>query len=171
MSIDSPAPGDTDDAEISIRPYTGPAGGWGSVRAVGRTLTRQQLLPSGVPLLLKQNKAQGFMCPSCAWAKPAHSHPFEFCENGAKAATWEATQHRAGPEFFATHPVSSLEAWRDHDLEMLGRLTHPMRWNAQTDKYEEVSWSTAFAEIGAELRKIEPKAAVFYASSDARPEA
>ena len=43
------------------------------------------------------------MCTSCAWAKPAEPHPFEFCENGAKATIWELTRDRCGPEFFADH--------------------------------------------------------------------
>jgi hypothetical protein len=38
-----------------------------------------------VPSLLStQNKPEGYMCVSCAWAKPAKTHPLEFCENGAK---------------------------------------------------------------------------------------
>ena len=37
------------------------------------------------------------MCVSCAWAKPAEHHPFEFCENGAKATLWELTTRRCTP--------------------------------------------------------------------------
>lgn len=152
---------------IDIEPYEGPAGGWGSAKSVGQVLTRQHLMPRGALLLLKQNKANGFMCSSCAWAKPASPHPFEFCESGAKATTWEATTRRAGPEFFADHKIAELESWPDHDLENLGRLTHPMRWNAKSDRYEPVSWADAFKEIGAELRQIDPHAAVLYASGRA----
>ena len=72
-----------------------------------------------------QNKAEGFMCVSCAWAKPAKPHPGEFCENGAKATAWEITAKRADPSFFAAHTLTELETWRDHDLEAAGRLTHP----------------------------------------------
>ena len=115
-------------------------------------------------MLSRQNKTDGFACVSCAWAKPAHSHVFEFCENGAKATTWEITNRRAEPAFFSEHPVSKLEDWPDHDLEELGRLTQPMRWDAETDKYLPISWQDAFAEIGRELKGIAPGQAVFYMS-------
>ena len=98
------------------------------------------------------------------WAKPGDLHLFEFCENGAKATTWEITNRRAEPAFFSGHRVSALEAWPDHDLEELGRLTHPMRWDPETDRYLPVSWHDAFAEIGRELKAIPPNQAVFYAS-------
>ena len=38
----------------------------------------------------------------------------EFCENGAKAVTWELTQHRVTREFFATHTVRELEQASDY---------------------------------------------------------
>ena len=114
-----------DDAKI--KPYTGPAGGWGSVKSVESILTREGRLISGNALLLKQNKPDGYACVSCAWAKPAKPHPFEYCENGAKATAWELTTKRVTPEFFAEHTLSELRTWPDHDLEEAGRLTHPMR--------------------------------------------
>jgi molybdopterin-dependent oxidoreductase alpha subunit len=147
--------------------YDAPAGGWGSVRSVLNSLRRERVPLSGSILLSRQNKTDGFACVSCAWAKPAHSHMFEFCENGAKATTWEITSRRAEPAFFAEHRVSALEAWPDHDLEQLGRLTHPMRWDAATDKYLPISWQDAFDEIGRELKAIAPNQAVFYASGRA----
>jgi molybdopterin-dependent oxidoreductase alpha subunit len=150
--------------QVKFKPYTAPAGGWGSVRSVFNSLRRERVPASGSLVLSRQNKTDGFACVSCAWAKPARSHMFEFCENGAKATTWEITNRRAEPAFFAGHRVSDLEAWPDHDLEELGRLTHPMRWDAETDKYVPVSWQDAFAEIGRELQAIAPDQAVFYAS-------
>jgi molybdopterin-dependent oxidoreductase alpha subunit len=107
------------------------------------------------------------MCVSCAWAKPAQPHPFEFCENGAKATAWETTSRRAGPAFFAKHTLSELETWSDHDLEEQGRLTHPMRWDAARDKYVPVAWSDAFDEIGRELRSLDPHQVDLYTSGRA----
>ena len=69
-----------------------PAGGWGSLKAVASILTQEEVAILGSEILLKQNKPDGFMCVSCSWAKPAKPHPFEFCENGAKATAWEITQ-------------------------------------------------------------------------------
>jgi molybdopterin-dependent oxidoreductase alpha subunit len=148
-------------------PYDSPAGGWGSVKSLARALTRERVLASAPPALLRQNKPDGFACVSCAWAKPADPHVFEFCENGAKATTWEITSRRVGDDFFASHTLQELETWSDHDLEELGRLTRPMRWEPETDRYVPVEWDEAFEAIGRELKALDPKSAVFYASGRA----
>jgi molybdopterin-dependent oxidoreductase alpha subunit len=153
--------------ELEIKPYEDASGGWGSVRSLVKSLTRDRVSFSGSRVLLKQNKTDGFMCVSCAWAKPADPRMFEFCENGAKATTWEITNKRVTPEFFAKQTVSDLEKWDDHQLEAAGRLTHPMRWDKDTDKYVPVEWSVAFKEIGRELSALDPDQAVFYTSGRA----
>jgi molybdopterin-dependent oxidoreductase alpha subunit len=150
-----------------IEPYKGPAGGWGSVRSVESILTREGRFLSGNALLLKQNKPDGYACVSCAWAKPAEPHPFEYCENGAKATAWELTTKRVTPEFFARHRIAELRTWTDHQLEEAGRLTHPMRWDKASDTYVPVSWEEAFSEIGRELKTFEPDQVVFYCSGRA----
>ncbi|MDB5625057.1 MAG: Oxidoreductase alpha (Molybdopterin) subunit [Tardiphaga sp.] len=150
-----------------IKSYSGPAGGWGSAKSVTEITMREGMAVKGVPLLAHQNKADGYMCVSCAWAKPAKPHPLEFCENGAKATAWEVTSKRADRAFFEAHTLTELEGWRDHDLEEIGRLTHPMRWDSTTDKYVPVSWEEAFAEIGRELRAMNPEAVEFYTSGRA----
>ena len=152
---------------VRIKRYPGPAGGWGSVRSLGDILIRERVPFTGPATLLRQNKSAGFSCVSCAWAKPADPHLFEFCENGAKATAWEITPARTTPDFFAAHTVTELLDWSDYDLEQHGRLTHPMRWDAATDKYLPVTWEAAFQEIGAELRALPPDQAVFYASGRA----
>ena len=154
-----------------IKPYTGPAGGWGSVESLAKSVTRDHVPMTGPRVLLHQNKTGGFMCVSCAWAKPDPPRIFEFCENGAKATTWEVTSKRATPEFFAQHTCTELETWHDHELEYIGRLTQPMRYDAASDKYVAVEWQDAFAEIGRELRSMDPKTAVFYSSGRASLEA
>ncbi len=147
-----------------IEPYNAPAGGWGSIRSLGNILTREGIPVSGGLALMRQNKPGGFDCVSCAWPKPADPHPFEYCENGAKATAWEITTKRVGPDFFAAHTLAELREWRDHDLEKIGRLTHPLRYDAATDRYMPVSWEQAFAEIGAALNATDPRRAIFYAS-------
>jgi molybdopterin-dependent oxidoreductase alpha subunit len=147
--------------------YSGPAGGWGSVSEIAKTIGQEQNPLSGPLVLSKQNKPDGFACVSCAWAKPGKPHVFEFCENGAKATLWELTTHRVTPAFFAEHTLTSLEQWSDHELEEQGRLTEPMRWDAASDKYLPVAWDDAFAEIGRELQAMTPNEAIFYASGRA----
>src|SRR4051812_20302946 len=153
--------------DLEVKPYENASGGWGSVQSLAKSLGRDRVPFSGPRVLLKQNKPDGFMCVSCAWAKPADPRVFEFCENGAKATTWEITTKRVTPEFFAEHTVADLEKWDDHHLEAAGRLTHPMRFDPATDKYVPVEWATAFEEIGRELRALKPESAVFYTSGRA----
>ncbi len=157
--------------EIKFEEYNSPAGGWGSVKSLGSILRQEQVGVEVAGVLIHQNKPDGFACVSCAWGKPAKPHPFEFCENGAKATAWELTSRRAPPEFFLQHTVGELEKWSDHDLEDQGRLTAPLRWDATTDRYIETSWEEAFASIGAELRAQAAQDVVFYCSGRASLEA
>ncbi|MCW5297228.1 formate dehydrogenase [Herbaspirillum lusitanum] len=147
--------------------YNHAAGGWGSVRALGSILTQEHVLASGTRVLMKQNKPDGFACVSCSWAKPADPHVFEFCENGAKATAWEITEKRATPEFFAQHTVTEFESWSDLELEAVGRVTHPMRYDDVSDKYLPIPWDKAFDEICSALRAADPEKVVFYTSGRA----
>ncbi|WP_176084777.1 FdhF/YdeP family oxidoreductase [Martelella sp. HB161492] len=155
-----------------IKAYHEPAGGWGALKAVAATLARQQVEVQGTATLLKANQPEGFDCPGCAWPDPKHTSSFEFCENGAKAITWESTAKRVTADFFATHKVAELWQWSDHALEDQGRLTHPMIYDAESDRYEPIEWEDAFALIGKELNALEsPHQAEFYTSGRASNEA
>ena len=154
-----------------IKPFHGPAGGWGSVRSLAEIMPRERMTPADVLELGRQNKPEGFACVSCAWPKPADHHPFEFCEEGAKATAWELTTLRTTPDFFAAHTLTELRGWRDYDLEQQGRLTHPLRYDPATDKYAACSWDEAFDEIAREMRPLDPKSVVFYSSGRASLEA
>ena len=82
--------------EGSQKDYGGPEGGYGSLKSVSGILVRERVPAKAGRALTQQNKPQGYMCVSCAWAKPARPHPAEFCENGAKATAWEITAKRTG---------------------------------------------------------------------------
>lgn len=152
-------------------PYDAPSGGWGSMQSLVRHASRQQVWGSALGELPRQNKPDGFMCVSCAWAKPAEPHAAEFCENGAKATFWELTSKRATADFFARHTTEELRGWEDFDLENEGRLTCPMRHDPETDRYLPVLWGEAFAAIGRRLKTFDPDRVVFYASGRASLEA
>ncbi|WP_343729247.1 FdhF/YdeP family oxidoreductase [Duganella sp.] len=150
------------------------AGGWGSLKEVGNALLHEHVVLEGSKLLLHQNKPDGYACVSCAWAKPANPHPFEFCESGAKATAWEVTSKRCSEEFFAQHSVGELLGWSDHQLEAVGRLTTPLRWDSASDRYLPIDWDSALQEIGRELRAVpaeQRKGVVFYSSGRAALEA
>jgi molybdopterin-dependent oxidoreductase alpha subunit len=147
--------------------YDRPAGGWGSVHGLTDIVLREKLKPADIAVLRRQNKPDGFACVGCAWPKPEDPHIFEFCENGAKNTAWELTSLRCTPEFFAKHTCGELRQWSDHDLEQQGRLTHPMRWDAKSDRYLPISWESAFEEIGREMRAMQPDETVWYSSGRA----
>jgi molybdopterin-dependent oxidoreductase alpha subunit len=155
------------DDRPDFTPYPGPSGGWGSLKSVAEIVPREKNPVETSKELLRQNKPGGFMCVSCAWAKPHPPHPAEFCENGAKATAWELTSQRVTPDFFREQTLTALREWSDYRLEEAGRLTHPMRYDRATDKYVAASWDEAFAAIGAKLKTYPPRGVVFYASGRA----
>lgn len=141
------------------------------MRALADIFARTGAATAMATILPRQNKPGGVACVSCAWAKPADPHTFEFCENGAKATAWEATSHKIDASFFADHPVSELRRWNDHQLENKGRLVEPMAWDEDSGCYQPIPWDQAFAEIGAQLDSMEPDSVVFYTSGRASLEA
>ena len=153
-------------------PYDAPAGGWGALHATARALREQSVELKGSRALLSMNQPDGFDCPGCAWPDPRHTSSFEFCENGAKAVTWELTKRRVTREFFAAHTVRQLEQESDYWLEEQGRLTEPMRYDPATDHYVPVGWDEAFALVGRELNALnDPNEAEFYTSGRTSNEA
>ncbi len=155
-----------------IRPYNSPAGGWGALKATANAVREQMDITEAPGLLLRTNKPAGFDCPGCAWPDKEHTSTFQFCENGAKAVTWEATNKRVTPEFFAEHTVSELLSWSDYDLENAGRLTHPMVYDHASDTYRPIAWEDAFARIGEVMRSMpDPDMVEFYTSGRASNEA
>lgn len=161
-----------DRAVPGVEPYEGPAGGWGALKAVALAVRDQMGASTDTRALLRMNQPTGFDCPGCAWPDPAKTSSFEFCENGAKAVTWEATAKRVDTDFFAQHSATALWEWSDHQLEDAGRLTHPMRYDRDSDHFVAISWAEAFERVGAGLRALDdPNQAEFYCSGRASNEA
>jgi hypothetical protein len=90
-------------AGAEFEPYESPAGGWGALRATAQALREQSVVLKGSRVLLSMNQPDGFDCPGCAWPDPRHTSSFEFCENGAKAVSFELTKRRVTSEFFAAY--------------------------------------------------------------------
>jgi len=154
-----------------IRRYDAPAGGWGALRSTAKAIRVQMETLKAPITLLRTNQPDGFDCPGCAWPDKEHKSTFQFCENGAKAVTWEATSKRVRPEFFAANTVTSLRAMSDHQLEDMGRLTHPLAYDRDTDTFRAVTWESAFRRVGKILRALAPEQVEFYASGRTSNEA
>ena len=159
-------------SEQKIEFYDGPAGGWGALKSVAHHLNAQGVAVKGAKTLLHANQADGFDCPGCAWPDRDHRSTFEFCENGAKAVAAEATARRATPEVIGARTLTEWAAASDYELEATGRLTEPMVYDPETDRYQRTSWDAAFALIARELQALpDPNQAIFYTSGRTSNEA
>ncbi|MGK0715405.1 FdhF/YdeP family oxidoreductase [Leucobacter sp. W1153] len=163
---------DFSDAEMEVTEPKQYAAGMGGVfhsmkpaltnMGVGRTLK----------LMSKINHKDGFDCMSCAWPDPDHRKLAEFCENGAKAVTWEATPLKISREFWAENSLTSLEDKTEYWLGMQGRITEPVYKPAGSDHYEPIDWESAFRIIADRLNGLaHPDEAAFYTSGRASNEA
>jgi oxidoreductase alpha (molybdopterin) subunit len=154
------------DGRWSQRSYHHPAAGWGAALSVAHVLTDEREPIDGTRAIFTMNHAvRGFDCPGCAWPDDNKGLKLDICENGIKHVSWEMTHKRVGREFFATHTVTELAEWPDFDLEDQGRLTEPMVYDSDTDRYVPIGWTEAFALVGEELQALEsPDEATFYTS-------
>ncbi|CAB3803058.1 Protein YdeP [Paraburkholderia caffeinitolerans] len=158
--------------QARIEPYHHPAAGWGALKQVAINLIKEKVTGGNYRTLLKQNQPNGFDCPGCAWPDREHASTFEFCENGVKAVAAEATSKRATPQLFAEHTVTELMAQSDYELEQHGRLTDPLVYDANQDRYVPIAWDDAFRLVAKHLNALDdPNRAAFYTSGRASNEA
>ncbi|RII20643.1 Formate dehydrogenase H [Streptomyces sp. YIM 130001] len=128
--------------------------------SLGQTSVRRTALT-----LLNVNQAKGIDCPGCAWPEPGKRHRNEYCENGAKHISDEATTRRVTREFFREHSVAELGAKSDYWLNQQGRLTEPMVKRPGATHYEPIAWDEALDLLAGELRALaSPDEALFYVS-------
>ncbi len=128
---------------------------------------------NSITKLSKVNDFHGFDCPGCAWPDPDSHRSFaEFCENGAKAVSDEATKSRADSDFWSKWSVSELSQKSDYWLNSQGRLTEPMILNPDSKYYQPISWNDAFDIIADNLLLLDnPDEAIFYTSGRTSNEA
>ena len=148
------------------------AAGFGAVfRALRRTTLETGPLRTA-RLLARINQDGGFDCPGCAWPESGDRSFAEFCENGAKAVSHEATLARLDADFFREYSVPALRLKDNQWLEAQGRLTQPMHKPPGSDWYQPIAWEEAFRKIGGKLAGLaSPNEAVFYTSGRTSNEA
>ena len=119
------------------------------------------------------NQTDGFDCPGCAWPDPDdRARLTEFCENGAKAAAWEATRKRLDRSFFQRYSIDELAQKSDHWLGEQGRLTEPLILRPDSRFYEPIEYREAFRRIARGLNGLaSPSQAIFYTSGRTSNEA
>ena len=147
------------------------AGGLRSIAVTARHALRAGLFRS-LPALARVNQKDGFDCPGCAWPEADERLHLEFCENGAKAVSHEATRRRVDRDFFRRWTLPKLMEQPGRWLEGQGRLAEPMLRSRDSDRFEPVSWGDAFERVGEALRALDsPDRAVFYTSGRTSNEA
>ncbi|MGB1495412.1 MAG: FdhF/YdeP family oxidoreductase [Candidatus Thalassarchaeaceae archaeon] len=135
-------------------------------------LTNMGIINS-ITKLSKVNDFHGFDCPGCAWPDPDDHRSFaEFCENGAKAVSDEATNSRVDSNFWSKWSISELSQKSDFWLNSQGRLTEPMIIRQDSNYYQPISWEDAFDVIADNIVSLEnPDEAIFYTSGRTSNEA
>ena len=128
---------------------------------------------NSISKLSKVNDFHGFDCPGCAWPDPDDHRSFaEFCENGAKAVSDEATKSRVDSNFWSKWSISELSQKSDFWLNSQGRLTEPMIIHQDSNYYQPISWEDAFDVIADNIVSLEnPDEAIFYTSGRTSNEA
>lgn len=166
--------GDIDERELDVDPPKEVAAGPKAVAITMKRAIEQMGVRRTAKTLRRINQADGFDCQGCAWPDPDPSkrHHAEFCENGAKAVTEEATLRLIGREFFAEHPLDDLRERTDYWLGQQGRITEPMVLRAGGTHYEPISWDDAFGLVAEHLNGLaSPDQAIFYTSGKTSNEA
>ena len=128
----------------------------------------------GLKMLNKMNQKGGFDCSGCAWPDPdgKRSAIGEYCENGAKALSEEATIKYLNPNFFKKHSVEELSSWSDFKIGKAGRITQPMYLAPNSSHYTPISWDKACTITSNHLKKLQsPNEAIFYTSGRTSNEA
>jgi formate dehydrogenase major subunit len=164
MTTKPPVDDVTDDHIEVGKPRTWAAGVPGITHSMGPALTQMGVRRS-LKTLTAMNQKDGFDCMSCAWPDPDHRTTLSFCENGAKALTWEATPVKVPSSFWAEHSIADLLTKSGYWLGMQGRLIEPVHKPAGKDHYQPISWDDAFLIIAEKLKGLDsPDQAAFYTS-------
>ncbi|TFD75288.1 FdhF/YdeP family oxidoreductase [Cryobacterium sp. Sr8] len=172
MTREHPSVSEPDDTDLEVtKPKDWAAGVPGVYHSMKPALEKLGVIRTG-KTMLALNQKDGFDCPSCAWPDPNHRKAFEFCENGAKAVTWEATPVIIESDFWAQHSIDDLLEKSEYWLGMQGRLTEPVYKPAGENHYRPISWADAFSVLATKLNGLKsPDEAAFYTSGRASNEA
>jgi molybdopterin-dependent oxidoreductase alpha subunit len=170
--MSAPPKDDPGEAELTIgHPHESAAGIPAVVASLRHAYAQMGVARTASTLRLLNQKA-GFDCPGCAWPEGQRRHLAEFCENGVKAVSDEATKRTVTADLFRRHPISELATRSGYWLGQQGRLTEPVHKPAGSDHYEPISWEAAFELIARELTALDsPDEAIFYTSGRTSNEA
>ncbi len=143
---------------MTARPAGGdrPAPSW-------EILTREGVPVTGTALAPKQNKPAASCARPCAWAKPPSPWPSSIARTVQRRPLGSRTGGARRRIFRRPlrHRVADLERLR---LGGSGPADPPPALRPRRRPLPPCSWEEAFAEIGRELKALDPKSVVFYTS-------
>lgn len=165
--------GDIKFSELKVSTPSTYAAGLPAIKVALQHASKEMGVMRAVKTLSKMNQKDGFDCPGCAWPDPEEASKLgEYCENGAKALSEEATLKRVDAKFFEKYSVEELSKWSDFEIGKSGRLTSPFILKPDSVHYEPITWEEAFKHIGKELHQLDsPDEAIFYTSGRSSNEA
>ena len=94
----------------------------------------------------------------------------EFCKKSLQAMVADM-QPAIEPTFWQQTPLSQLQSSTPRQLEMLGRLVHPLRYRRGEDRFEVITWETAIDAIVAKLKQTDADRTFWYFSGRSSNEA
>lgn len=146
--------------------YNHPAAGWAALASSALKLKQYGALTRGSVSVFQGNQPEGgFDCPGCAWPDHKSRKTIDMCENGIKVVASETMATKADAAFFAQHSVSELQGWNGYQLERAGRLSEPLYYDAEQDRYLPIAWESAYQIITEQLQRLDsPDEAMFYTS-------
>ena len=74
-------------------------------------------------------------------------------------------------DFFNNHDIKTLAQWNPRQLELSGRLTHPVISEENDSHYREISWEDAIQKVADKLKSTPAKNTFYYASGRSSNEA
>ncbi|MDW5289959.1 FdhF/YdeP family oxidoreductase [Formosa sp. PL04] len=158
---------------IELKDPADHAAGFTAVKIALEHVFKEMGVIRSLKTLSHMNQIDGFDCPGCAWPDPEkRSKLGEYCENGAKALSEEATNKEVDARFFERHSIEEISTWTDYKIGKSGRITQPMLLKPGGIYYEPISWEDAYLVIADHLHALEnPNEAIFYTSGRSSNEA
>lgn len=94
----------------------------------------------------------------------------EVCKKSLQAMASDM-QDGIRPEFFARYGFAELRTFSPREMEMAGRIVHPLYAGPGDSHYRVLSWDDALRRIADKLKATDPREAFFYMSGRSSNEA
>ena len=117
-------------------------------------------------------------CKTCAYGMGGQSGgmhneagtALEICKKSIQAQLTDI-QKGIPAEFYSENRIEDIKRLRPRELEVLGRLNHPLYKKAGDDHYTAISWADAYSKIIEKLKLANSDEVFFYASGRSSNEA